>query len=99
MAKPKLKVSRLLKTSFKNLGNTSAVIKDILTCPIYTRYTIWGQVITYNHKMWRNKKVTGDLTDDGLLFQFEYIHAQIKKFTCSNIIILAGNHDYRIQDT
>jgi len=25
----------------------------------------------------------------------EYAHAQIKKFICSNIIVLAGNHDYR----
>lgn len=39
--------------------------------------------------------ITGDLTDDGLLFQFKYAQAQIKKFTCSNIIVLAGNHDYR----
>jgi len=39
--------------------------------------------------------ITGDLTDEGLLFQFEYANAQIKKFTCSNIIVLAGNHDYR----
>ena len=39
--------------------------------------------------------ITGDLTDDGLLFQFKYVHAQIKKFTCSNIVVLAGNHDYR----
>jgi len=39
--------------------------------------------------------ITGDLTDEGLLFQFEYVHTQIKKFTCSNEIVLAGNHDYR----
>ena len=39
--------------------------------------------------------ITGDLTDDGLLFQFERAHAEIKKFNCSNIIVLAGNHDYR----
>ena len=39
--------------------------------------------------------ITGDLTDEGLLFQFKYAHAQIKKFTCSDIIVLAGNHDYR----
>src|ERR671932_1667724 len=39
--------------------------------------------------------ITDDLTDEGLLFQFEYAHAQIKKFTCSNLIVLAGNHDYR----
>jgi 3',5'-cyclic-AMP phosphodiesterase len=38
--------------------------------------------------------ITGDLTDEGLLFQFEYVHTQIKKFTCSNIIVLAGD-DYR----
>jgi 3',5'-cyclic AMP phosphodiesterase CpdA len=39
--------------------------------------------------------ITGDLTDEGLLFQFEYARIQIKKFTCSNIIVLAGNYDYR----
>ena len=39
--------------------------------------------------------ITGDLTDEGLLYQFEYVHTQIKKFTCSNMIVLAGNHDYR----
>lgn len=39
--------------------------------------------------------ITGDLTDEGLLFQFEYARTQIKKFTCSNMIVLAGNHDYR----
>lgn len=39
--------------------------------------------------------VTGDLTDDGLLFQFERASAQIKKFNCDNLIVLPGNHDYR----
>src|ERR671932_2632442 len=39
--------------------------------------------------------ITDDITDEGLLFQFEQIHTQIKKFTCSNMIVLAGNHDYR----
>jgi 3',5'-cyclic-AMP phosphodiesterase len=39
--------------------------------------------------------ITGDLTDEGLLFQFEYARKQINKLTCSNIIVLAGNHDYR----
>ncbi len=39
--------------------------------------------------------VTGDLTDDGLLFQFEKARNELKRFTCPNIILLAGNHDYR----
>ena len=39
--------------------------------------------------------ITGDLTDDGLLFQFEYARSQIKRFDCPNMITLAGNHDYR----
>jgi 3',5'-cyclic-AMP phosphodiesterase len=39
--------------------------------------------------------ITGDLTDDGLLFQFEHARAEIKKFNCDNLIVLAGNHDYR----
>jgi 3',5'-cyclic AMP phosphodiesterase CpdA len=39
--------------------------------------------------------ITGDLTDEGLLFQFERAHTQISRFNCSNIIVLPGNHDYR----
>jgi 3',5'-cyclic AMP phosphodiesterase CpdA len=39
--------------------------------------------------------VTGDLTDDGLLFQFEKARNELKRFSCPNVIVLAGNHDYR----
>ena len=39
--------------------------------------------------------ITGDLTDEGLLFQFERASAEISRFNCSNIVVLAGNHDYR----
>jgi 3',5'-cyclic-AMP phosphodiesterase len=39
--------------------------------------------------------VTGDLTDDGLLFQFEKASNELKRFNCPNIITVAGNHDYR----
>lgn len=39
--------------------------------------------------------VTGDLTDDGLLFQFEKARSELKRFECPNIIVVAGNHDYR----
>jgi 3',5'-cyclic-AMP phosphodiesterase len=39
--------------------------------------------------------ISGDLTDDGLLFQFEQAQQEIKKFSCKNLIIFPGNHDYR----
>ncbi len=39
--------------------------------------------------------VTGDLTDEGLLFQFEKARNELERFICPNIIIVAGNHDYR----
>ena len=39
--------------------------------------------------------ITGDLTDDGLLIQFEKARSEINRFKCPNIIVLAGNHDYR----
>ena len=39
--------------------------------------------------------ITGDLTDEGLLFQFEIAKNQIKRLDCPNKIILPGNHDYR----
>src|SRR5919109_1853067 len=39
--------------------------------------------------------VTGDLTDDGLLIQFEKARNELKRFSCPNMIVIAGNHDYR----
>ncbi|MGE0243114.1 MAG: metallophosphoesterase [Nitrososphaeraceae archaeon] len=39
--------------------------------------------------------ITGDLTDDGLLVQFEKAYEEIDKLNCQNKIIIPGNHDYR----
>ncbi len=39
--------------------------------------------------------ISGDLTDDGLYFQFEKAKREISRFTCKNIIVFPGNHDYR----
>ena len=39
--------------------------------------------------------ISGDLTDDGLLFQFQQANREIKKFNCRNLIAFPGNHDYR----
>jgi 3',5'-cyclic-AMP phosphodiesterase len=39
--------------------------------------------------------ITGDLTDDGLLVQFEKAHKEITRLECKNKIIIPGNHDYR----
>lgn len=39
--------------------------------------------------------ITGDLTDEGILPQFEKASKEIKRFECQNIIAVAGNHDYR----
>jgi 3',5'-cyclic AMP phosphodiesterase CpdA len=39
--------------------------------------------------------ISGDLTDDGLIFQFQQARALIQKINCSNLITLPGNHDYR----
>ena len=39
--------------------------------------------------------ISGDLTDDGLLFQFQQARTEINKFNCPNLIIFPGNHDYR----
>ena len=39
--------------------------------------------------------ITGDLTDEGLLSQFERARFEIQRFKCNNRIVLAGNHDYR----
>ena len=39
--------------------------------------------------------VTGDLTDDGLMIQFEKARNELTRFVCPNMIVIAGNHDYR----
>jgi 3',5'-cyclic AMP phosphodiesterase CpdA len=39
--------------------------------------------------------ISGDLTDDGLLFQFEQARKEIDRFNCTNLIVFPGNHDYR----
>jgi len=39
--------------------------------------------------------VSGDLTDDGLVFQFEKARDELSKLKCNNLIIFPGNHDYR----
>jgi len=39
--------------------------------------------------------VSGDLTDDGLIFQFQQAKKEIEKFNCPNLIVFPGNHDYR----
>lgn len=39
--------------------------------------------------------ISGDITDDGLIFQFEAAKKEIKKIECENRIIFPGNHDYR----
>ena len=39
--------------------------------------------------------VSGDLTDDGLIFQFQEAREAIRRFKCNNLIVFPGNHDYR----
>ncbi|MGI0052120.1 MAG: metallophosphoesterase family protein, partial [Nitrososphaeraceae archaeon] len=39
--------------------------------------------------------ISGDLTDEGLIFQFKKASDELKKFTCPHLIIFPGNHDYR----
>lgn len=39
--------------------------------------------------------VTGDLTDEGLLPQFELARKELARFDCQNLIVIPGNHDYR----
>ena len=39
--------------------------------------------------------ISGDLTDEGLIFQYQKASDEIKKFECPHLIIFPGNHDYR----
>lgn len=39
--------------------------------------------------------VTGDLTENGMLNEYERVKEQLKKIKIKNVIVLSGNHDYR----
>lgn len=39
--------------------------------------------------------ISGDLTDEGLIFQFEKAKKELERFDCPNLIVFPGNHDYR----
>ena len=39
--------------------------------------------------------ITGDVTDEGIITQFESAKRYIDRMDCNNKIILPGNHDYR----
>jgi len=39
--------------------------------------------------------VSGDLTDEGVYFQYEKAKKEISRFLCKNVIVFPGNHDYR----
>jgi 3',5'-cyclic AMP phosphodiesterase CpdA len=40
--------------------------------------------------------ISGDLTDEGIIFQFKKASDELKKFACPHLIIFPGNHDYLI---
>jgi 3',5'-cyclic AMP phosphodiesterase CpdA len=39
--------------------------------------------------------ISGDLTDEGVYFQYEKAKKELSRFLCKNMIIFPGNHDYR----
>lgn len=39
--------------------------------------------------------ITGDLTEDGLMTEFQTVRTQLKKLRANRIIYVSGNHDYR----
>lgn len=39
--------------------------------------------------------VTGDLTENGMLSEFERAREELKQIKTKNVIVLSGNHDYR----
>ena len=39
--------------------------------------------------------ITGDITDEGILPQFELARTELQRFNCRDLIVLPGNHDYR----
>lgn len=74
---------------------TLVQISDIHIGSLYDQ-SIFDNIVNEVNELHPNAiVVTGDLTDEGILPQFERAREQLRRFECRDVIVIPGNHDYR----
>ncbi len=78
------------------LGLTTLVqISDVHVGSLYDQ-TVFDRIIKEVNDLRPNGIiVTGDLTDEEIMPQFERAREQLQRFDCRHVIVIPGNHDYR----
>jgi 3',5'-cyclic AMP phosphodiesterase CpdA len=70
-------------------------ISDVHCGPMLRRETLRSAIKEINGLSPDVVLVTGDLTENGLISEFEMAARELKKLKADKIIYLSGNHDYR----
>ena len=72
-----------------------AQISDVHCGPMLRKETLRTAIKEINQLSPDVVLVTGDLTEDGLISEFETASKELKKLKAEKLIYLSGNHDYR----
>ncbi len=70
-------------------------ISDIHCGPMFRKTVFQDAVKEINAMSPDVVLVTGDLTEDGLMTEFQKVSTHLKKLKVSKVIYVSGNHDYR----
>ena len=70
-------------------------ISDIHCGPMFRKETLRAAIKEINDLSPDVTLVTGDLTENGLISEFETAAKELKKLKTKKIIYVSGNHDYR----
>lgn len=70
-------------------------ISDIHCGPMFQKKVLQDAIKEINAMSPNVVLVTGDLTEDGLMTEFQTAATQLKKLKANKIIYVSGNHDYR----
>jgi Icc protein len=70
-------------------------ISDIHCGPMFRKETLRAAIKEINELSPYVVLVTGDLTENGLISEFQTAARELKKLTTRKIIYVSGNHDYR----
>jgi len=72
-----------------------AQISDVHCGPMLRKETLRAAIKEINELSPEVVLVTGDLTENGLISEFETAAKELKKLKTDKVIYLSGNHDYR----
>jgi Icc protein len=70
-------------------------ISDIHCGPMFRKKVFQDAIKELNAMSPDAVLITGDLTEDGLMSEFQAVATQMKKLKADKVIYVSGNHDYR----